>query len=63
MMRVIGLFNPDVREIVEMMYEFEEPFIIDHGRFVAAFGNGVTPHTQAIKETVAWYLKVITHIK
>lgn len=55
MMRVVGLFKPEVREFVEIMYEFEEPFIIDHGRYVAAFGNGVTPHAQAIKETVAWY--------
>jgi nucleoside-diphosphate-sugar epimerase len=55
MMRFIGLFNPNVREIVEMMYEFEEPFVIDHGRFEASFGNGVTPHAEAIKETVAWY--------
>jgi nucleoside-diphosphate-sugar epimerase len=55
MMRIVGLFNPNVREIVEMMYEFEEPFIIDHSRFVATFGNGVTPHETAIKETVSWY--------
>lgn len=55
MMRAIGLFNPDVREVVEMMYEFEEPFVIDHSRFVAEFGNGVTPHAQAIKETLTWY--------
>lgn len=55
MMRLIGLFNPDVREVVEMMYEFEEPFILDHSRYEAAFGNGATPHAEAIKETVAWY--------
>ena len=55
MMRFIGLFNPNVREIVEIMYEFEEPFVVDHSRYAAAFGNGVTPHEQAIKETVAWY--------
>jgi nucleoside-diphosphate-sugar epimerase len=55
LMRVVGLFNRDVREVVEMMYEFEEPFIVDHSRFVAAFGNGVTPHEEAIRETVAWY--------
>ncbi len=55
MMRLVGLFNPEAREMVEMMYEFEEPFIIDHGRYAAAFGSEVTPHAQAIKETVAWY--------
>lgn len=55
MIRLIGLFNPNVHEIVEIMYEFEEPFVVDHSRYVAAFSNGVTPHKQAIKETVAWY--------
>lgn len=55
MMRFLGLFNSDVREVVEMMYEFEEPFIVDHSRFEAAFGNGVTPHALAIQQTVAWY--------
>jgi hypothetical protein len=39
----------------EMSYEFDEPFVVDHSRFDAAFGNGVTPHPQAISETVAWY--------
>ena len=55
MMRLVGLFNPAAGEVVEMMYEFEEPFIVDHGRFEAAFGSSVTPHAEAIKETVAWY--------
>jgi nucleoside-diphosphate-sugar epimerase len=55
LIRFIGLFNPTVREIVEMMYEFEEPFVIDHSRFQAHFNNEVTPHAEAIKETVDWY--------
>ena len=55
MMRLIGLFNPAAGEVVEMMYEFEEPFVVDHAQFVAAFGNGVTPHIKAIRETVTWY--------
>lgn len=55
MMRFLGLFNTNLREITELMYEFEEPFIVDHGRFEAAFGSETTPHPQAIAETVAWY--------
>jgi nucleoside-diphosphate-sugar epimerase len=60
MMRLIGLFSPGAREVVEMMYEFEEPFIVDHSRFEAAFGCDVVPHGQAIKETVAWYREHLT---
>ncbi|MFN2104132.1 MAG: NAD-dependent epimerase/dehydratase family protein [Candidatus Promineifilaceae bacterium] len=55
MMRLAGLFNPIARETAEIMYEFDEPFIIDHSRYVAAFGNGVTLHEEAVRETVAWY--------
>jgi nucleoside-diphosphate-sugar epimerase len=55
MMQLVGLFSPMARETAEMMYEFDEPFIIDHSRYTAAFGNGVTPHDVAVRETVAWY--------
>ncbi|NOK57742.1 MAG: hypothetical protein GFH27_549287n46 [Chloroflexi bacterium AL-W] len=55
MMQMVGLFNPMARESVEMLYEFAEPFVVDHSRFEAAFGNGVTPHKNAIQETIAWY--------
>lgn len=54
-LRLLGLFNQAVGEVVEMMYEFEEPFIVDHTQFADAFGDRVTPHEQAIRETVAWY--------
>src|SRR5215211_6196899 len=29
-LRVMGLFNPGMREMIEMLYEFEEPFVVDH---------------------------------
>ena len=54
-LRLIGLFNPAAGEVVEMMYEFNEPFVVDHGQYAAVFGAKVTPHEQAIRETVAWY--------
>ncbi|MEZ4592328.1 MAG: hypothetical protein R3D55_14470 [Chloroflexota bacterium] len=54
-LRIVGLFNPAAGEVVEMMYEFEEPFIVDHSQFADAFGAHVTPHEEAVRETVAWY--------
>jgi nucleoside-diphosphate-sugar epimerase len=53
--RAVGLFNPMVREFVELAYEFEEPYIVEHKKFAAAFGAQPTPHRVAIGETVAWY--------
>ncbi len=55
MVNVGGLFMPVAREMAEMMYEFEKPYIVDSSKFVRAFGDHSTPHTEAIKATVAWY--------
>jgi nucleoside-diphosphate-sugar epimerase len=55
MMRLGGFFIPEARESVEMMYEFEKPFVVDASKFVQAFGDIATPHAQAVKETLAWY--------
>jgi len=55
MMSIGGLFIPEAKESVEMMYEFEKPFIIDSSKFEKAFGMKATPIREAIKETVAWY--------
>ena len=55
MMRIGGLFIPEARESVEMMYEFDKPFVIDSSKFETTFGQKATPMRDAIKETVAWY--------
>lgn len=55
LLSLLALFSPQLREMKEMAYEFEEPYIVDSSRFVAAFGDNATPHAQAIRETVAWY--------
>lgn len=50
-----GLFIPAAKETLEMMYEFEQPFIVDSSRFESTFGMKATPMKDAIRETVAWY--------
>ena len=55
MMWMGGLFIPEANETVEMMYEFEKPFIVDSSKFEKAFGMKATPMREAIRETVAWY--------
>ena len=55
MLRLLGFFNPQVRELTEMMYQFEEPFVVEHTKFVEAFGDISTPLTEAIRTTVEWY--------
>ncbi len=54
-LKLVGRRVPEVGEIIEMLYEFEEPFIVDHSLFEAAFGNHATPLNEAIRATVEWY--------
>lgn len=55
MLRLVGLFSPPAGELVEMMYEFDQPFIVDSSKFEKAFGIQATPMRAAIRETVAWF--------
>ncbi|MEI7769432.1 MAG: NAD-dependent epimerase/dehydratase family protein [Chloroflexales bacterium] len=55
MMAAAGLFIPEARETVEMMYEFERPFVVDSSACEAAFGQRPTPLAEGIRRTVAWY--------
>jgi nucleoside-diphosphate-sugar epimerase len=55
MLRLGGIFIPAAREVVEMMYEFEKPFVVDSSKFTKMFGMQGTPVREAIKQTVAWY--------
>lgn len=55
MMSIGGLFIPEARESVEMMYEFEKPFVVDHSKYARAFGDHATPHAEAVRQTIDWY--------
>jgi nucleoside-diphosphate-sugar epimerase len=55
MMIMAGLFVPEAKETVEMMYEFDQPFIVDSSKFEKTFGMKATPMSEAVKETAAWY--------
>jgi nucleoside-diphosphate-sugar epimerase len=55
LLRMVGMFMPEVREVVEMTYQFEKPFLVDHSKFARAFGDHATPHCEALKVTLDWY--------
>ena len=52
---VVGWFNPMMREIKEMLYSWEKPYIVDDSKFERAFGRDVTVLPDAIERTVAWF--------
>ena len=62
MMRLGGIVIPGARETVEMMYEFDRPFIVDHTKYARAFGGGtddlagaITPFREGLRRTLDWY--------
>jgi nucleoside-diphosphate-sugar epimerase len=54
-LRTLGLINPMLRELAEVSYQFEQPFILDTSKYESAFGAAGTPLAAAISATVAWY--------
>jgi hypothetical protein len=53
--RALGLVNPMMRALVEMAYEFDEPFVLDTTKFQTTFGRVGTPLPTAIAATVDGY--------
>ncbi|MBK9168134.1 MAG: NAD(P)H-binding protein [Bryobacterales bacterium] len=54
-LRVAGLFNATMRELVEMQYLQETPVILDDSRLSALLGDlPKTPYAEGIRETVSW---------
>lgn len=55
MLRLLSPFWSVAREGREMLYQFEQPFVVDSSQFDKAFQLKPTPLPQAIYETVEWF--------
>jgi nucleoside-diphosphate-sugar epimerase len=56
MLRALGLFNPILRELPELAYEFDQPFVLDTTKYQSTFGADTTTSlATAIRATVSWY--------
>jgi nucleoside-diphosphate-sugar epimerase len=53
-LRGLGLFRPGARETIEMLYEFDRPFVVDSSH-ITALGAQHTPVEQALEATLAAY--------
>ncbi|WP_404330998.1 SDR family NAD(P)-dependent oxidoreductase [Mesobacillus maritimus] len=53
MIRVLGLFNANMREVVEMFYLFEEPVVLDGQKYEAMIGPlPRTPYKEGLRQTI-----------
>jgi nucleoside-diphosphate-sugar epimerase len=55
MLRALGLFNHNVRELLHTYYQFDAPFVVDDSAFRAAFGNHTTGWDEIVTTTVDSY--------
>jgi len=55
MVQMAGLFNPLVRESVEMLYQNEVDYVFDSSKFAKAFGLEPVSYQKGITETVNYY--------
>lgn len=44
-----------MRELAEMLNEYEEPFIVEDSRFEKMFGSRATPLAESVHATVRWF--------
>ncbi len=54
LMNLLGVFVPIVRELNEMAYQWEEPFILDDSKFRGRYGDITAPEDVAAKRTLEW---------
>ncbi len=55
LLRVIGLFDKDAGEVVEMLYQFDRDFVVDSTRSDAELGLTVTPIESSVAQAVEWF--------
>jgi nucleoside-diphosphate-sugar epimerase len=58
MMRFLGLFNKEIAETVEMLFEWSQPYVVDSSKAEQSFGLKATPLPEAIRETLKWCQEV-----
>lgn len=55
LLRAIGVVNPVMRELPEVAYQFEQPFVLDSTAAQETFGLVPTPWEAVLAEVVNWY--------
>jgi nucleoside-diphosphate-sugar epimerase len=53
-LRLVALFNPTIRAVLEQIYQFDRPWIVDSSRFELQFGWKGTPLQESVHATVTW---------
>ena len=55
MVKLGGLFNPTVREVHEMLYQNDSPYLFDSSKYASAFNVSGTPYGEGIRQSAGFY--------
>jgi nucleoside-diphosphate-sugar epimerase len=56
--KVMGIFNSNAREFIELLYEYEDPYVLDDSKFLKAFpAFSYTDYSVGVRRTVDWFRK------
>jgi nucleoside-diphosphate-sugar epimerase len=55
MLQAMGLFNPLIREAVEMYYQYRHDYIFDSSKFENAFGFTPTSYHDGLRQEATYY--------
>ena len=62
LLRLAALTNSTVRELLEMQYQFDEPFVVDSRKIANELGVRATPIEQALADTLATYSNSVNRL-
>jgi nucleoside-diphosphate-sugar epimerase len=54
LVRAVGIFDPTMRELAEMTYQWEQPYVLDDTKARRELGLTPTSWDEAVAATVAW---------
>jgi nucleoside-diphosphate-sugar epimerase len=52
---IASVFSPLIRELREIRYQFDRPFVVDSSAYEAEFAVRATPVDEQVKATVDWW--------
>lgn len=55
MLRMVGLFDGNARELPELLYQWDRPFVVDSSKFESRFWADATPADEGLSATARWY--------
>jgi nucleoside-diphosphate-sugar epimerase len=53
--RALGVFVPIMRELYEMRFQWDRPYLVDHSKFASRFWADATPLQDGLRATLDWY--------